>query len=633
MTIKEIAKIAGVSISTVSKIINGKDEHINPQTRTRVLQIVKEYNFTPYASVKQTSSTKKFLLGVLLSSASRSPQMLDGILKAAQECGYGILLLESQDDPDKESRLLTVLSKNQVDGILWEPVSEHCEHYLEELHRLQIPFYFLDRPDLPRSFEIDFELLGYTLTQKLTEKNHGNIACFLRDNSYASNAFLNGFQKCLYEKQLLFSEGMVFAAVEESFIQKLIQYEFTGAVCFDYRSAYLLYDLIIRHHYQIPSDFSLVCLAHGKQEFSTHAPLSCIRIPYYEFGYAVCRNLIHLCEKTDTPMSDTPFSVPCTMNHEKSISQPSFLQKKSFISIGSIHRDIFFTVTTLPQPGSTLKIHNAADALGGKGANQAVGIAKLGHPIHLIGAIGNDLDAAFILNALEAEHISSQGICRNRKKQTGKAYIYTDAEGESAVTVLSGANDDLSPQDIIDNRHLFLNACFCLISSEIPLDTILCAARTAHENHVTTIFKPSTLPHMPQELYSTIDILIPNKKEAAALCPEINSVEQQAEYFFQKGIPTVIITLGHDGCYLKTADLAVHYPAVHFETVDTTGGADAFISALGTYLFEGYPLTDAVQIATLAAAFCVSRQGGAASLIDRQSLDAYIAKVMPPLVH
>src|SRR5699024_1626908 len=108
----------------------------------------------------------------------------------------------------------------------------------------------------------------------------------------------------------------------------------------------------------------------------------------------------------------------------------------------------------------------------------------------------------------------------------------------------------------------------CLISSEIPLDTILCAARTAHENHVTTIFKPSTLPHMPQELYSTIDILIPNKKEAAALCPEINSVEQQAEYFFQKGIPTVIITLGHDGCYLKTADLAVHYPAVHFETVD-----------------------------------------------------------------
>ena len=85
MTIKDIAGLAGVSISTVSKIINGKDEHINPQTRTRVLQIVKEYNFTPYAAVKSSPDAKKFLLGVLLHSSRASASLLSGILQSAQE--------------------------------------------------------------------------------------------------------------------------------------------------------------------------------------------------------------------------------------------------------------------------------------------------------------------------------------------------------------------------------------------------------------------------------------------------------------------------------------------------------------------------------------------------------------------
>ena len=95
MTIKDIARLAGVSASTVSKVINGKDEHINPLTRSRVLEIVKEYNFTPYSTVKNISSTKKFLLGVLLHSVDQSDPILNGILRTAQSRGYGLLLLES----------------------------------------------------------------------------------------------------------------------------------------------------------------------------------------------------------------------------------------------------------------------------------------------------------------------------------------------------------------------------------------------------------------------------------------------------------------------------------------------------------------------------------------------------------
>ena len=111
MTIKEIANLAGVSISTVSKIVNNKDQNINPETRSRVLKIVKEYNYTPYGTVKNISHAKRFLLGVLLRTASQTNLMLNGIIQAAQEQGYSVLLLDSLNNKDTELKHITSLCK------------------------------------------------------------------------------------------------------------------------------------------------------------------------------------------------------------------------------------------------------------------------------------------------------------------------------------------------------------------------------------------------------------------------------------------------------------------------------------------------------------------------------------------
>ena len=135
MTINEIASLAGVSISTVSKIVNNKDQNINPETRSRVLKIVKEYNYTPYGMVKNISNAKRFLLGVLLRTASQTNLMLNGILQAAQEQGYNVLLLDSLNSADTELKHITSLCKNNVDGVIWEPVDENSpqhEHYFAE---------------------------------------------------------------------------------------------------------------------------------------------------------------------------------------------------------------------------------------------------------------------------------------------------------------------------------------------------------------------------------------------------------------------------------------------------------------------------------------------------------------------
>ena len=186
--------------------------------------------------------------------------------------------------------------------------------------------------------------------------------------------------------------------------------------------------------------------------------------------------------------------------------------------------------------------------------------------------------------------------------------------------------------DIRNNQYLFRNSKYCMVSDEIPLDVISAALSAARTHQVTTILKPSVLKELPEEFFDKIDILIPNQKEAAILCPDQDSFKDQAEYFFHKGIPVVIITLGHDGCYLRTKDCSRLFPALDRPAVDTTGGADAFISALVSYLYNGYPLEKAIQISNIAAGFCISRQGVSSALIDKNSLELFIAKTEPELL-
>ena len=109
-------------------------------------------------------------------------------------------------------------------------------------------------------------------------------------------------------------------------------------------------------------------------------------------------------------------------------------------------------------------------------------------------------------------------------------------------------------------------------------------------------------------------------------------MEEQAEYFLGKGIEVVIITLGEEGCYLKTADMERYFPAADFMSIDATGGADAFISAFASYLSEGYSLERAVRVAMYAAGFCVSRQGVVPALVDRNTLETHISKMEPELL-
>ena len=205
-------------------------------------------------------------------------------------------------------------------------------------------------------------------------------------------------------------------------------------------------------------------------------------------------------------------------------------------------------------------------------------------------------------------------------------------DAESSITILPGANKLLLPEDILSREHLFEGSGYCLISTEIPVETVVQAAKTAKKHGAKTILKPAALHQLPGQLLENTDIFVPNKNEATALCPEEKTPEGQAAAFFARGCPIIIITLGKNGCYLKTADQEQYFPAASFPSVDSTGGADAFIAALAAYLTEGYELEKAIRIATCAAGFCVSRAGVLPALVDRSSLENHIKTLEPELL-
>lgn len=633
MTIKEIANLAGVSVSTVSKIVNNKADNINIETRNHVLNIVKEYNYTPYGSLKKISTQKTFLIGILIKESSPNNYMLNGIIHCAQKHGYNTLICDSMNDSEKELKHITALCKHKIDGVIWEPVTDSSidnEHYFKDQG---IKISYINSNLSAKTHTINFSQMGYVATSKLLEYSHTNIACLMKPNSFRSNMVFEGFKKCLFDNKIPYSESMRLYITDEHLQSKIACGKITGILSTHFESALSLYEKANRLHYYIPSDLSLVSLREDAREAISFPRISSIRIPYEQFGMQICENLISSCESLEE--NDFSFTMPedLIFDHEDSLDRPFSCRNKKIISVGSVNTDITLNVEELPSPGSTIITNSSSITLGGKGANQAVGAAKLEQDVILIGKTGNDYDSTLIYDTLKKEHVFTQGLRKDYHSTTGKAYIFVRHDAESSITLLPGANQKLTPKDISSMEYLFKGCGYCLISTEIPESTCLQAARIARNQFVKNIVKPAALKNFTTDLLKYTDIFVPNKNEASLLCPQKNSIEEQAEYFYNQGCPVVIITLGHRGCYLKTNKTTQYFPACTSTSTDTTGGADAFISALASYLTDGYNLISSIKIATYAASFCVSRTGVIPALVDKITLENHIRLVEPSLLN
>jgi len=292
--------------------------------------------------------------------------------------------------------------------------------------------------------------------------------------------------------------------------------------------------------------------------------------------------------------------------------------KRGILVVGSINMDLVVRATEMPAPGQTVMGESFKTLPGGKGANQAVAVARLGGQCRLIGRIGDDAFGQTLLADLQSEGVD----CRNvlaTSAASGVAMIVVNASGENAIVVASGANSLLTPDDIFSRADLFSDCAIVLLQLELPQPTVRAAMDVARRNGCKIILDPAPAPrNMPKELYD-VDIISPNVIEAERLTGK-GAIEERvaklvASELVARGAKSAVMKLGSRGSLVVMADGHFYtVPAYNVSVVDTTGAGDAFTGALAVALADGQNLHAAARFANAAGALACTRLGAQSAM-------------------
>lgn len=298
------------------------------------------------------------------------------------------------------------------------------------------------------------------------------------------------------------------------------------------------------------------------------------------------------------------------------------------IVFGSINIDLVAKVPRLPIPGETLLGNSFSTVPGGKGANQAVAVARLGIPTSMVGRVGKDNFGQELLQNLEKDHVQIDGIFVDESVNSGVAVIAVDERGENHIIVIPGANGNVDEEDLMRLTQQLPTATVLLLQLEIPITAVQKAAQAAKEFGVKVIFDPAPArTDLSSELYPLIDIITPNAVEAGQLVGfEVNNQEtaqKAAAELQQRGVNTVIIKLGAQGVFCAAAE-KFFIPAFSVQAVDTVAAGDAFNGGLAAALALGHSLREAVVWGAAAGAIAATMPGAQSSLPNRTSFDAFL---------
>lgn len=297
---------------------------------------------------------------------------------------------------------------------------------------------------------------------------------------------------------------------------------------------------------------------------------------------------------------------------------------KRIVVVGSCNTDMVIKSNRLPVPGETVLGGTFLMNPGGKGANQAVAIARLGGQVALISKTGNDIFGRQSVELYNSEGINTDFIFSDPNNPSGVALISVDSHGENCIVVASGANASLSPKDIEKASEMITTADILLMQLETPLETVEYAASIASEKGVKVILNPAPAVSLPLSLIQKLYMITPNKTEAELLSGikvvDSDSAKAAAKIISEKGVENVVITLGAKGALVKQKDEYHFIEALKVEAMDTTAAGDTFNGALCVGLSEGLSIVDAVKMASRASAITVTRMGAQSSIPYRKEL-------------
>lgn len=300
---------------------------------------------------------------------------------------------------------------------------------------------------------------------------------------------------------------------------------------------------------------------------------------------------------------------------------------RKILVVGSSNTDMVIKARHLPRPGETILGGSFFMNPGGKGANQAVTIARLGGQVTFICKTGSDIFGHQSQQLFEEEGINTSYIFSDSEHPSGVALITVDDNAENCIVVASGANANLLPSDLNKADEAIAEADLILMQLEIPMETVEYVAEQGHRLGKKVILNPAPAHPLSPSLLKHLYMITPNETEAEMISgikitDEASAIEA-AKVLVGMGVQNVIITLGSKGALAYCDKDVEMVPALKVEAVDTTAAGDVFNGALTVALSEGRSLPEAVRFACKASAISVTRVGAQSSAPYRNEVDIF----------
>ena len=301
--------------------------------------------------------------------------------------------------------------------------------------------------------------------------------------------------------------------------------------------------------------------------------------------------------------------------------------RKPIVVVGSINMDLVSMAARIPRVGETILGRDFQTYHGGKGANQAVAIARLGYPVRLIGRVGNDAFGDQLRTHLGHNGVDIEGVFTSEGSSGVAAIVVSDA-GENSIVVTPGANGKLLPQDLDQHKAILGDAGMVLTQLETPIETVEYLAAICHRHGIPLILDPAPAAVLPDSIFRRITWLTPNQSEAAFLLSE-DAVQfnpaDAARRILDRGCGGVILKLGADGAFLQSKEgWSEHISAFPVEAIDTTAAGDAFNGAFAVAWMSGKSAVECARFACGVAAQSVMRAGAQDSMPSLNETEAFL---------
>jgi len=293
------------------------------------------------------------------------------------------------------------------------------------------------------------------------------------------------------------------------------------------------------------------------------------------------------------------------------------------VIVGGANTDYLVRGPSLPKPGSTIEGDEYQEAPGGKGANQAVAVARLGAKVALVARVGPDERGTAIISKLKSEGVDTREVSRDPTAPTGVALVMVDVDGEKQILTAPGANRRLTVRDVAHASELIANAPVVLVQLEVPLEAVEAAIRLARAAGARVLLDPAPVRQLSEELLQDVHVIRPNAAEAEVLTgikvTDRASARKAAENLVRRGVGAAIIG-APGGNLLLSAEGELWLDHLAVKAVDSTGAGDAFAGALAASTARGDDLPTAARFANAAAALKTTARGAQAGLPTREAV-------------